>query len=66
MAENKKTASVDLTGDAGKNFMKVLFHMRKSLPGIDPNNRDVLRHALHIAASTLGSDPGDEEDKSNG
>ena len=51
-------ASVNLVGDALKDFNAIKQHITKQVPGIRPSNPDVLSHALHRAAQSLEDNSG--------
>lgn len=47
------SASVRLEGDTAVSFAAIRKHMTTVLPGLEPNNTDVLKNALAIAANAL-------------
>jgi len=53
MSEQKSPpkATITLEGAERDAFEAIRGHMTRSLPGIAPNNADVMRHALHIAVT---------------
>jgi len=56
MAQNKEKVSsgtIALSGQAGESFNVIKGHMQKVLPGINPNNADVLRFAVNFAAQSV-------------
>ena len=48
-------AGITLEGDTKRHFDIIKKKMEKALPGINPNNADILRHALFIASKELNS-----------
>jgi len=47
------SVSIKIEGKEKDNFDAVYAHMTTTLPGITPNNADVMRHALHLAAESV-------------
>lgn len=50
------SASIKLEGAASQNFEIVKKRCEDVLPGVVPNNADVLRNALHLAALKIKSE----------
>lgn len=49
--KTKQGASIKLEGKTGEDFKVIKDKIEEATPGIRPNNSDVLRHALHLAAN---------------
>lgn len=45
-----RSATIKLEGKAKDDFEIVKAHCNETLPGIIPDNADVIRYALHVAA----------------
>ena len=52
-SEKPINATISIAGSEKENFDAVYAHMTTTLPGITPNNADVMRHALHLAAESV-------------
>lgn len=48
-----KTATIKIEGDVLVAFDKARDHMISQMPGIAPNNADVLRHSLLMYSKTI-------------
>jgi len=51
-APKVRSATIKLEGKAKDDFETVKEHCNHTLPGIIPDNADVIRYALHVAAMT--------------
>lgn len=49
-APKVRSATIKLEGKAKEDFEVVKAHCNHTLPGIIPDNADVIRYALHVAA----------------
>ena len=52
----KRSATVELVGKPLADFELVKKHVNDTLPGVTPNNADVVRQALHMAAKSIPLD----------
>ena len=50
------TATIKLTGETKRQFDVVKAHMKTVLPTVDPNNREVIGHALFMSSREIGAE----------
>lgn len=53
MTETKTKVTITLEGMERKHFDAIKKHIVEAVPGLDPSNTDVARHALYLATKSV-------------